>query len=142
MYNLINTHRVNLIEDKQRDPTVNPPFYWHHVRPEVQRAAIREVWQRAPANSAARRLFDLGATDGEGAPNWVTHWLLYSVFRARDDRNNRHNRNRRSVPDGKSRGVGRVLLPFPNCSVRLLTEWMSSNAVESLGNLQVTDPHI
>jgi hypothetical protein len=37
-------------------------------------------------------MFDRGATTGEHAPNWVTMWLLYSVFRSRDVRNNRNRR--------------------------------------------------
>jgi hypothetical protein len=37
-------------------------------------------------------MFDRGATAGEHAPNWVTLWLLYSVFRSRDVRNNRNRR--------------------------------------------------
>ncbi len=48
----------------------------------------------------ARTLFDRGQTNGEHAPNWVTLWLLYSVFRSRDFRNNRNRRN------GDDRGEG------------------------------------
>ena len=133
MYNFINSHPTCLIDEKRSDPSVSPPYYWHHVQPEYQRWAIREVWQRTPVGTLARALFDRGATDGEGAPNWVTHWLLYSVFRARDDRNNRNNRQHRGrrVPDTKGRGVGRVLLPFP-WSSPLLTIMISSLAGGSI----------
>lgn len=57
----------------------------------------------------------MGATDGEYQPNWVTLWLLYSVFRSRDERNNRSNRNNRGRRgnEGKVRGVGRVLFSLP-----------------------------
>ena len=61
-----------------------------------------ETWQRAQTGTITRRLFDYGATNGEHAPNWVTLWLLYSVFRSRDFRNNRNRRN----GDDKGNGGG------------------------------------
>lgn len=51
-----------------------------------------------------RRLFDQGSTTGEHGPNWVTLWLLYSVFRSRDVRNNRNRRG----GDGGSGGPGKA----------------------------------
>ncbi|RMZ92061.1 hypothetical protein DV736_g696, partial [Chaetothyriales sp. CBS 134916] len=92
-YNRLNTDRSNLIEERRNDPATQQPFFWHHIRPEVRRRAIIETWQNARAGSVQRRLFDSGATVGEHAPNWVTLWLLYSVFRSRDVRNNRTRRN-------------------------------------------------
>ncbi|RMD44457.1 hypothetical protein DV735_g610, partial [Chaetothyriales sp. CBS 134920] len=76
----------NLIEERRNDPGTQQPFFWHHIRPEVRRRAIIETWQNARAGSVQRRLFDSGATVGEHAPNWVTLWLLYSVFRSRDEK--------------------------------------------------------
>jgi len=69
-----------------------------------------ETWQRAQAGTTTRRMFDSGATNGEHAPNWVTLWLLYSVFRSRDFRNNRNRRN----GDDKGNGGGSGELSCPS----------------------------
>jgi hypothetical protein len=92
VYNQLNSTRNNLMDDQRNDASVTPPFFWHHIRPERRRQAIIDIWQNARAGTMARQLFDRGATSGEHAPNWVTLWLLYSVFRSRDDRNNRNRR--------------------------------------------------
>ena len=92
VYNRLNQDRNNLTEDQRRDNSVTPPFFWHHIRPDVRRRAVLEIWQNARAGTVQRQLFDRGATSGEHAPNWVTQWLLYSVFRSRDIRNNRTRR--------------------------------------------------
>ncbi len=100
VYNRMNQDRSNLIEEKRCDAECRPPFFWHHIRNERRRCGILETWQQAPTGSMARILFDRGQTSGEHAPNWVTLWLLYSVFRSRDFRNNRNRRN------GDDRGDG------------------------------------
>jgi hypothetical protein len=96
----MNQDRSNLIDEKRGDPECRPPFFWHHIRNERRRLGILDTWQQAPVGSMARSLFDRGQTNGEHAPNWVTLWLLYSVFRSRDFRNNRNRRN------GDDRGDG------------------------------------
>lgn len=88
----MNQDRSNLLEEQRRDSRVQPPFFWHHIRQDRQHRGIIETWQSAQPGSVARRLFDQGATNGEHGPNWVTGWLLYSVFRSRDFRNNRNRR--------------------------------------------------
>lgn len=105
MYNRMNQDRTNLIDERLGDAATRPPFFWHHIRPDRRRQAIMETWQRAQAGTITRRLFDCGATNGEHAPNWVTLWLLYSVFRSRDFRNNR---NRRNGDDKGSGGCGKL----------------------------------
>lgn len=92
MYNKLNSDRSSLLDEKRNDGTITPPFFWHHIRPERRRQAIIDTWQQAKPGTIQRTLFDLGATNGEHAPNWVTLWLLYSVFRSRDIRNNRNRR--------------------------------------------------
>jgi len=91
------------VEDKQNDPSIRPPFFWHHISRDRQIWAVTTTWQNAPVGSAQRALFDRGSTSGEHAPNWVTLWLLYSVFRSRDTRNNR---SRRNGDSGSSSGSG------------------------------------
>lgn len=99
MYNRLQNDRDSLVEDKRNDPSCQPPFFWHHITKERQRHAIIDTWQLAHVGTVQRQLFDRGATNGEHGPNWVTHWLLYSVFRSRDVRNNRNRR-------GDSGGTG------------------------------------
>lgn len=86
----MNQDTSDLLDSVRNDPSTRPPFFWHHVRPERQRWAIMEIWRNA--GPLTRPLFDRGATDGEHGPNWVAGWLLYSVFRSRDVRNNRNRR--------------------------------------------------
>src|SRR5437764_74794 len=105
----MNQDRSNLIDERRGDPATRPPFFWHHIRPDRRRQAVMETWQRAQAGTTTRRMFDGGATNGEHAPNWVTLWLLYSVFRSRDFRNNRNRRN----GDDKGNGGGSGELSCP-----------------------------
>jgi len=100
VYNLMNRDNSDLLDNLRNDPNVRPPFFWHHIRPERQRWGIIEIWRNA--GPVTRPLFDRGATNGEYGPNWVTGWLLYSVFRSRDVRNNR---NRRKGDDGGQGGM-------------------------------------
>lgn len=102
VYNQLNSKRDFLVEQQRQDSSIQPPFFWHHIRPECRRQAVIDTWQNARVGSQARRLFDMGATSGEHAPNWVTLWLLYSVFRSRDVRNNRNRRG-----DGGSTANGK-----------------------------------
>ncbi|KAJ5549871.1 hypothetical protein N7535_002186 [Penicillium sp. DV-2018c] len=90
MYNILNQDTSNLLDNVRADPATRPPFFWHHIRPDRQRLAIQEIWFNAAPPT--RCLFDRGATNGEYGPNWVAGWLLYSVFRSRDVRNNRNRR--------------------------------------------------
>ncbi|OJJ44079.1 hypothetical protein ASPZODRAFT_135533 [Penicilliopsis zonata CBS 506.65] len=87
VYNRLNNDVSSLIDSVRMDGNTRPPFFWHHVRADKQRWAILEVWRAA--DPSIRGLFDAGATEGEYGPNWVSGWLLYSVFRSRDTRNNR-----------------------------------------------------
>lgn len=100
VYNGLNADRSSLIDEKRSDKSTSPPFFWHHIRQERRRQAIIDTWQQAKPGTIQRTLFDQGATTGEHAPNWVTLWLLYSVFRSRDIRNNRNRR----AGDGSSGG--------------------------------------
>lgn len=90
IYNIMNQDRSNLLDSVRSDPSTNPPFYWHHIRPERQRWGVLEIWRTS--SPATRPFFNLGETNGEYGPNWVAGWLLYSVFRSRDVRNNRNRR--------------------------------------------------
>lgn len=101
VYNRMNQDTSHLLDSVRADPNTRPPFFWHHIRPDHQRYAIMEIWRNA--SPLTRRFFDQGGTNGEYGPNWVAGWLLYSVFRSRDVRNNRNRRKGESgvVADGK-----------------------------------------
>ncbi|GLI79572.1 hypothetical protein PoHVEF18_007909 [Penicillium ochrochloron] len=90
VYNRMNQDTSHLLDSVRADPSTRPPFFWHHIRPDHQRWAIMEIWRNA--GPLTRPLFDRGGTNGEYGPNWVAGWLLYSVFRSRDVRNNRNRR--------------------------------------------------
>jgi len=108
VYSRLNNDRSNLIDEKRNDQAIQPPYFWHHIRPDRRRQAIIDTWQNARPGTIQRQLFDRGATNGEHAPNWVTLWLLYSVFRSRDTRNNRNRR----AGEGASAGGGELLQSF------------------------------
>jgi hypothetical protein len=94
--------RTNLLDELINNPTVEPPFFWHQMKPERQRWAIEEVWRNG--SPLTRPFYDRGATTGEHGPNAVTRWLLYSVFRSRDDRNDRTKRKPRDGGKGPNSG--------------------------------------
>ncbi|KAL4891062.1 hypothetical protein BDV59DRAFT_194526 [Aspergillus ambiguus] len=94
VYNRLNEDPSNLLDSVANDPSTRPPFFWHHIRPERQNWGISQI--AANAGPRTRPFFAKGSTTGEYGPNWVAGWLLYSVFRSRDVRNNR---NRRKADD-------------------------------------------
>ncbi|KAF7712740.1 Uncharacterized protein PECH_001388, partial [Penicillium ucsense] len=95
VYNHLNQDTTHLLDTVRADPNTRPPFFWHHIRPDHQRWAIMEIWRNS--GPLTRPLFDRGGTNGEYGPNWVAGWLLYSVFRSRDVRNNRNRRKGESA---------------------------------------------
>lgn len=99
----MNQDNSDLLDNLRNDPNMRPPFFWHHIRPERQRWGVMEIWRNA--GPVTRPLFDRGATNGEYGPNWVTGWLLYSVFRSRDVRNNRNRRKGDDSGSGTSGGM-------------------------------------
>ncbi|WEW57631.1 hypothetical protein PRK78_003098 [Emydomyces testavorans] len=102
VYNEMN--QSDLLDNLRNNPDIRPPFFWHHVRPDRQQWGIVEIWRRA--GPVTRPLFDRGVTNGEYGPNWVTGWLLYSVFRSRDIRNNRNRRKHDDNGSGNNSGQG------------------------------------
>ncbi|KAL4872915.1 hypothetical protein BDV12DRAFT_113138 [Aspergillus spectabilis] len=98
VYNRLNEDPSNLLDPVAADPSTKPPYFWHHIRPDRQQWAIREIARNATPRT--RPLFVSGDTSGEYGPNWVAGWLLYSVFRSRDVRNNRNRRK------GEDQGQG------------------------------------
>ncbi|CAI7632486.1 hypothetical protein N7533_013753 [Penicillium manginii] len=100
VYNRMNKDTSHLLDSVRTDPNTRPPFFWHHIIPERQTWAISEIYRLA--GPITRPLLDRGRTIGKYGPNWVAGWLLYSIFRSRDVRNNR---NRRKGGKGAGRGI-------------------------------------
>ncbi|KAJ5661802.1 uncharacterized protein N7477_009418 [Penicillium maclennaniae] len=96
VYNRMNQDTSYLVDSVRADPNTRP-----RSSGTISRYAIMEIWRNA--SPMTRRCFDQGGTNGEYGPNWVAGWLLYSVFRSRDVRNNRNRRKGESgaVTDGK-----------------------------------------
>ncbi|KAL7656940.1 hypothetical protein ACMYSQ_006001 [Aspergillus niger] len=117
-YNHLNEDPSNLLDIYR---TTKPPYFWHHIRPERQRWGINEIARNA--SPLTRPLFARGMTSGEYGPNWVAGWLLYSVFRSRDVRNNRNRRLKDKNGNSGSGGSGEGMylsLFFLLCVVRLV----------------------
>lgn len=110
MYERLTASRQYLSAERRNDLNTKPPYSWHWIDRESQQRAVVELWQKAPVGSIQRKHFDKGATSGEHAPNWVTLWLLYSVFRSRDIRNNRSHarKNKRPTESTKARMYDQV----------------------------------
>ncbi|KAL4788272.1 hypothetical protein BJX76DRAFT_353303 [Aspergillus varians] len=104
IYTELNASPTNLLDNLASNPSTRTPYFWHHIKPERQRWAMREVVRRAGPDT--RELFAAGETDGEYGPNWVSGWLLYSVFRSRDVRNNRNRRKGGAAGGGGGGGGG------------------------------------
>ncbi|KMQ47046.1 hypothetical protein HL42_2299 [Trichophyton rubrum] len=102
VYNYMHRSNSDLLDNYRADPNMRPPYCWHYIRPERQRWGVMEIWRNS--GPVTRPLFDRGATHGEYGPNWVTGWLLYSVFRSRDIRNNRHRNQNKKDPGGSGNG--------------------------------------
>ena len=107
----MNQDRSLLLDSVRHDPSTRPPYFWHHMRPDAQQWGILEIWRRARPetehffNIGGYRIHTMaghehyysnhrggGYVNATGYTNWVANWLLYSVFRSRDVRNNRNRR--------------------------------------------------
>ncbi|KAF2860701.1 hypothetical protein K470DRAFT_208214, partial [Piedraia hortae CBS 480.64] len=88
--------RKRLTEDqssllvKLRDSRIEPPYSHAHVSESAIYQEILRIYQLAQADT--RAVYDLGRdADASEDENWVIRWLLWHVFRYRDNRN-RHRR--------------------------------------------------
>ena len=86
----------------REDPTVEPPYSNAQISETAIHREILRIYQSARRET--RAVYDLGRdTDRVEEENWVIRWMLWHVFRYRDNRN----KNRRAVSpgDGDSGGA-------------------------------------
>ena len=94
-----------------RDTGLEPPYSHAHVSETAIHREILRIYQRARAET--KQVYDLGRdVDRVEEENWVIRWMVWHVFRYRDNRN----RNRRAAsangdtdldpdPDGSDEGT-------------------------------------
>lgn len=99
------------MQPELRDSNVKRPYSHSQVNETAMHAEILRIYQRARPET--RQVYDLGRdTDRVVEENWVIRWMLWHVFRYRDNRN----RNRRAAsangdtdldpdPDGSDEGT-------------------------------------
>ncbi|TKA34041.1 hypothetical protein B0A50_00021 [Salinomyces thailandicus] len=90
--------RRRLTEDPEallpelRDTVIEPPYSHAHVTETAIHREILRIYQLARPET--RRVYDLGRdVERVEEENWVIRWMLWHVFRYRDNRN----RNRRQM---------------------------------------------
>lgn len=77
------------------DPTVEPPYSNAQISETAIHREILRIYHSARRET--RVVYDLGRdTDRIEEENWVIRWMLWHVFRYRDNRN----KNRRTVSPG------------------------------------------
>jgi hypothetical protein len=93
------------------DPTVEPPYSSSQISETAIHREILRIYQMARRET--RPVYDLGRdTAGIEEENWVIRWMLWHVFRYRDNRNkNRRTQSPGDEPDSGGGGIS------PNGSV-------------------------
>jgi hypothetical protein len=80
-----------------RNSGIEPPYSHAHVTETAIHREILRIYQLA--RPLTRQVYDLGRdTERVEEENWVIRWMLWHVFRYRDNRN----RNRRGTSGGHS----------------------------------------
>ncbi|KAK5174255.1 uncharacterized protein LTR77_001335 [Saxophila tyrrhenica] len=86
---------ASLAPQFQNDPTVEPPYSSSQISETAIHREILQIYARARRET--RPIYDLGRdTAGIEEENWVIRWMLWHVFRYRDNRN----KNRRTASPG------------------------------------------
>ena len=84
------------------DPAVEPPYSNAQISETAIHREILRIYQLARRET--RPIYDLGRdTDRLEEENWVIRWMLWHVFRYRDNRNK--NRRTASPSEGDSGGA-------------------------------------
>ncbi|KXS96888.1 hypothetical protein AC578_6232 [Pseudocercospora eumusae] len=101
----ISAKRDALIPQLRDDPSVEPPYTFGQIDEEAIHAEVIRIYKDARKDT--RIMYELGRDrDGDHEENWIIRWLLWHVFRYRDDRNSNNTRRRNAdEPDATSDGI-------------------------------------
>ena len=101
----ISAKRDALIPQLRDDPTVEPPYTFGQIDEEAIHNEVIRIYKDARKDT--RIMYELGRDrDGDHEENWIIRWLLWHVFRYRDDRNSSNTRRRNAdEPDTTSDGI-------------------------------------
>ncbi|KAF9635232.1 hypothetical protein BFW01_g6127 [Lasiodiplodia theobromae] len=76
----------NLVPQCRSDPTVQPPYSSNQITETAMHREVLNVYHAASART--RPYYQQGHyMDGRNEDNWIIRWLLWHVFRYRDNRN-------------------------------------------------------
>lgn len=94
------------------DPKVEPPYSNAQISESAIHREIIRIYDNARRET--REIYDLGRdTERVEEENWIIRWMLWHVFRYRDNRN----RNRRAASPNDPSDGGGSLSPGPSTSV-------------------------
>ncbi|PPJ58924.1 hypothetical protein CBER1_11523 [Cercospora berteroae] len=94
----ISANRNALIPQLRDDPSIEPPYSFGQVDEEAVQEEVMHIFKNARRDT--RIMYELGRDrEGDVEENWIIRWLLWHVFRYRDDRNVAAGR-RRTTADG------------------------------------------
>jgi hypothetical protein len=86
----------NLTIQSQRDPNIRPPYTWDNLQETARHRTIMDIYHSASFQT--KQIYDLGHyNNGLNEENWIIKWLLWHVFRYRDNRNRDSRERKRSV---------------------------------------------
>ncbi|KAF2162964.1 hypothetical protein M409DRAFT_68900 [Zasmidium cellare ATCC 36951] len=81
----------------QQDWSLEPPYTFGQIDEVAFQAEAIYMWHHAQAST--RTIYELGQhSKGDLKDNWIIRWLLWHVFRYRDDRNRIHPNLRQVAP--------------------------------------------
>lgn len=79
-------NRDALIPRLKDDPSIDPPYTFGQIDEAAMHSEVLRIYTNARKDT--RIMYDLGLDrDGDHEENWIIRWLLWHVFRYRDDRN-------------------------------------------------------
>lgn len=91
--------RDSLVPSARRDSAIEPPYTFNQMDEKAVQREVLAIYQRARPET--KILYNLGRDIYMGQEeNWIIRWLLWHVFRYRDDRNSALRRTTRSENSG------------------------------------------
>lgn len=86
-------NRDALIASLKRDPAVEPPYTFSQLDEDAVHKEILYIYRNA--RKETKIMYSLGHdSEGDHEENWIIRWLLWHVFRYRDERNSVSGRKR------------------------------------------------